>query len=177
MKRQTVLLFLIAVFGCVNAVWPEVLDSGHGGFHLKVVVEVDVSPNKAYGQFLRVGEWWNADHTWFGDAKNLYIEPVAGGCFCETSGDRSVLHMLVSFVEPGKSIRMLGGLGPLQEMGLQGVLTFQFDPLDDGGTRITHEYRVSGYTKDGLKALAPIVDQVQSDQVSRLKNRLNKLAE
>ena len=177
MKLQFTFLLWLAASTLMNTSWSEVLDSADGGFHLRVVVEVDVSPDEAYAQFLKVGDWWNADHTWYGDAKNLFIEPVAGGCFCEVSGDNSVLHMLVSFVKPGETVRMLGGLGPLQEMGLQGVMTFQFDPMENGGTRVTHDYRVSGYTKGGLKSLAAVVDQVQSDQVSRLKAKLTSVVE
>ncbi|MEM7280361.1 MAG: SRPBCC domain-containing protein, partial [Pseudomonadota bacterium] len=172
MRRLVAAIILGIQFFPVESLHAEVMDSADDGFHLKIIVEVDVPRGETYRQFLRVGEWWNSDHTWFGDAKNMYIEPVAGGCFCEVDGGQSVLHMLVSFVRPGRTIRMLGGLGPLQEMGLQGVMTFQFDDIDGGGTRVTHEYRVTGYAKGGLKGLAPVVDQVQRDQVQRLKARL-----
>ena len=42
--------------------------------------------------------------------------------------------MRVSFVDPGVEVRMLGGLGPLQMMGLHGAMSWRFEPRQDGGT-------------------------------------------
>ena len=30
-----------------------------------------------------IDEWWNPDHSWSGDAANLYVTTDRGGCFCE----------------------------------------------------------------------------------------------
>lgn len=151
----------------------EVKDAAADGFFLEVSREVSASPAATYEQFIRVGEWWNSEHTWFGDAANLSIDPQAGGCFCERDGKRSALHMLVSYVAPGEAMHMTGGLGPLQGLGLYGAMQWQFEPLENGGTRILHRYRVTGYYPGGLQQLAPVVDQVQTDQVTRLQARLN----
>lgn len=151
----------------------EVIYAADEGFYIEISREVTASPESSYEQFVRVGEWWNSEHTWFGDARNLSIDPVAGGCFCERSGDRSALHMLVSYVSPGKEMHMLGGLGPLQGLALHGAMVWKFEPLDTGGTRIVHRYRVMGYYPEGLRQLATVVDQVQTDQVARLQTRLN----
>ena len=62
------------------------------------------------------------DHTWWGRASRLSIDARAGGCFCEIAGKRQAQHMQVVFADPGKLLRMSGGLGPLQGMGLSGVL-------------------------------------------------------
>ncbi len=151
----------------------KVVHAAESGFEIKMSVSVGATPEQAYEQFLKVGEWWDPEHTWFGQAKNLSIDPVAGGCFCETEGDKSVLHMTVSYIAPNREIRMVGGLGPLQQMGLQGVLTFKFIPISDNETEIVQIYRVTGYDPQGLKALAPIVDQVQALQLKRLKARFS----
>ncbi|MFT5560206.1 MAG: hypothetical protein ACI9Z9_000079, partial [Litorivivens sp.] len=59
---------------------------------------------------------------------------------------------------------------PLQQMGLHGVLTFKFIPVSDNETKIVQLYRVTGYDPHGLKMLAPIVDEVQTLQLNRLRD-------
>jgi hypothetical protein len=71
-------------------------------------------------------------------------------------------------VDPGKLLRLTGGLGPLQGMGLTGVLEFRLVPTDAGGTTITMFYRAGGYTPDDLSKLAPVVDRVQALQIGGL---------
>lgn len=149
----------------------DVINKGEHGFSLRITSEVDAKPDDVYQQFLRIHEWWIADHTWFGDANNLTLEAKAGGCFCEKSEGREVLHMLVSFVLPNQEIKWLGGLGPLQGMGLHGAMSWRFEPSAQG-TQIIQTYNVSGYTTGGLQALAPIVDQVQSQQQAALVAKL-----
>jgi hypothetical protein len=77
--------------------------------------------------------------------------------------------MTVLLAEPGKTLRMSGGLGPLQELPVTGVLTLTFAPTT-GGTRVELIYAVGGYTKDSLAKLAPLVDRVLAEQVMRLKS-------
>jgi hypothetical protein len=62
---------------------------------------------------------------------------------------------------------MIGALGPLQEMGPTGVLTFTVAP-HASGAKLTMAYRVSGDPGLGLDALAPLVDGVLNEQFSRL---------
>ncbi len=153
----------------------EVRYATDNGFFLEVTRDVAASPDTSYAQFLRVGEWWNGDHTWFGDAANLSITPEAGGCFCEKAGGRSAFHMLVTYVDPGRAMHLVGGLGPLQGLGLHGAMSWKFESREDGGTRIVHGYRVTGYYPDGLQGLAKVVDQVQTGQVEALQARLNEV--
>ena len=164
---------LIGLFvSCAQLAQAEVLYAVDSGFHIRIAHEVKADPATAYAQFLRVGEWWNGDHTWFGKAENLSIEPWMGGCFCEAAGGKSAMHMTVSYVDPGREVRMIGGLGPLSGLGLDGAMNWMFEPLDNGGTRIVHNYRVTGYYPEGLQDLAKIVDQVQTLQVSGLLAKL-----
>ena len=153
----------------------EVLHKSANGFAIEIIREVDVSADKAYQQFIQVGEWWLKEHSWFGSSKNFSIDPRAGGCFCEIDGDREVLHMTVTHVEPGKEMHMVGGLGPLQLMGLSGGMLWRFESVSESKTRIIHSYNVSGYTDNGTDNLAAIVDQVQSSQVDALVNLLTSL--
>lgn len=149
----------------------EVLHSAEDGFELKIAISVPATPEQAYKKFVDIGSWWSPEHTWWGKAENLSLNPEAGGCFCEIDGDKSVLHLTVVFVSPNREIRLSGGLGPLQQMGLDGILTFKFIPVSDNETRIVQIYRVSGYDPNGLKGLAPVVDKVQSLQMQRLQDQ------
>jgi len=142
------------------------------GFEINIESTVKKDHKSVYQQFLNVGEWWSADHTYFGQSKNLSIEAKAGGCFCEVSGTKEVLHMTVSFVDPGKEIRMIGGLGPLQMLGIHGGMSWQFIPVNDNETKIIHHYQVVGFKKDGFEKLAPIVNKVQTLQVSSLVEKI-----
>ncbi len=153
----------------------KVVDSAPGGFVLKVERQVDVAPSVAYQHFSQINKWWIADHTYFGKSQNLSLELSAGGCFCEIEGDKQVMHMMVSYVEPDKEVRMVGGLGPLQMMGVNGGMSWKFESLKNGKTKITHQYQVSGWSAGGLDKLAPIVDKVQTMQVDALVNSLNTL--
>ncbi len=164
---QVSILLLLLLSGQVNS---EVIHSSDAGFELKMAVSVPATPEQAYKRFVDIGSWWSGEHTWWGKSANLSLQPKAGGCFCEREGDKSVQHLVVAFVEPGREVRLLGGLGPLQQMGLSGVLTFKFIPVSDNETRIVQIYRVSGYDPNGLKGLAPIVDQVQTLQLNRLRD-------
>lgn len=174
MQKHTLNTFIIvcaAVLFAISA-HAKVLESAANGFVLEISVEVPSTPEQSYAQFLRIGEWWDGEHSWFGKAENFSLDPHVGGCFCEIDGDKEAQHMRVSFVEPNKEMRLLGGLGPLQMMGVNGAMSWQFVATEQG-TKIIHRYTVSGYSRDGLDKLAAVVDQVQSIQVNRLAARLN----
>ncbi|NVK22710.1 MAG: SRPBCC domain-containing protein [Kangiellaceae bacterium] len=170
--KPTILLITIILTLISPQITAKVLDKAANGFTIEISIETDASVETAYQQFLNVGDWWNSDHTWFGDAKKMYIEPSVNGCFCEIDGTKQAIHMTVSYVEPNKEIRMIGGLGPLQMMGVHGGMSWKFEALDNGMSKITHRYQVTGYSKDGLDKLAEIVNQVQTIQVNGLKQAL-----
>ena len=160
------------LFVCIFNANAEVIDSDKNGFSIKIETHVKADAATSYQQFLRIGEWWNSDHTWFGKSENLRITPRAGECFCETSGDKEVLHMTVSFVNPNVEIRMIGGLGPLQMMGVHGGMSWKFEEIGPTETKIIHQYQVTGFATDGLDKLAPIVDSVQTIQVKALAAKI-----
>jgi hypothetical protein len=108
-------------------------------------------------------------HTWSGAAGNLKLDPKAGGCFCEKLPDGgSVQHARVIFAQPGKLLRLEGGLGPMQDMAVTGILSFKLEP-DGKGTRIRMTYRVAGMLTLPSAQLAPGVDQVMGTQLDRLR--------
>ena len=168
---------VIAVLACglATMVHPEVIDVTPSGFTLENTVEVPADTAATWRALVEdVGRWWPRDHTWWGADGELTIEPRAGGCFCERNGEQQALHLLVTFVDPGKLLRMTGGLGPLQGMGLHGALEFRLAANDNGGTSVTMYYRAGGYTPDDLSGFAPIVDQVQALQLAGLATHLRE---
>jgi hypothetical protein len=121
-----------------------------------------------------VGRWWDPAHTYSHDSKNLSIDARPGGCFCERLADNGgVQHAMVVLAIPGKTLRLVGGLGPLQDSGLHGSLTWDLADRE-GGTDATLTYSVGGYRQGGLQALAPVVDAVLSTQLRRLKSFAEK---
>lgn len=152
-----------------------VIDSTANGFTIENSAEVPTDAMTTWKALVDdVGKWWPRDHTWWGDASELTIDARAGGCFCERLGAQQAQHMQVTFVDPGRLLRLTGGLGPLQGMGLHGVLELRLSPGANGGTSITLFYRAGGYTPDDLKAFAPVVDQVQALQLGGLADHLRK---
>ncbi|TGD74829.1 ATPase [Mangrovimicrobium sediminis] len=158
-------LLLLAFSLLVPVARAEVLGVNVAGFALRVEAVAPVPLEQAWTQLVHPERWWNPAHTWSGDHANLSLALTAGGCFCERAEGLDVQHMVVSQVRPQQSLVMLGGLGPLQAMGLSGAASFVLSATDDGGTRLVHEYRVSGYAAEGFAQLAPIVDAVQQGQV------------
>ena len=167
----TVAAYTVAAWAllCVTA-GAEVIDRSAGGFTVKTSVQVAAPPGRVYAALLQVGSWWDKDHTYSGDAKNLTISAQAGGCFCEKlPGGGAVEHGRVVNVAPGQLLRLSAALGPLQELGVSGALTWQIEAAEGKQSRLTMTYAVGGYAAGGLDKLAAIVDTVLSGQVKLLK--------
>ncbi len=171
---------LAAVASCLAApALAEVKSAIPAGFEVETKVVVGLAPAEAYSALARVGEWWNSEHTYSGKAANMRIDARAGGCFCETiPGDAgtdkagTIEHMRVIYAQPGKTLRMQGGLGPLQAEAATGTLTWTLKPLA-GGTEITQSYVVGGYIRGGAEKLAPIVDKVLAEQMAGFQRRFS----
>lgn len=147
-----------------------ITDSSYYGFTIRHDAVITCFPDSIYKYLvLDVGKWWNSEHTWSGSSANLIIQPKANGCFCEKlDNGGSVRHMTVVFVEPGKVLRMQGGLGPLQLLAVEGTITFEIIPSLPT-SRVNVIYTVGGYSPTGLGHIAPLVDRVLGEQLKRLK--------
>ncbi|GLS24443.1 hypothetical protein [Marinibactrum halimedae] len=169
MKRLlSTIIVLNFVILSLSASWAfaEVRSVTPYGFIIKNQISVPHSKETVWNVLInQVDNWWPKDHSWW--EGTFSITPVAGGCFCERADEKSAEHMRITFVEPGNTLRMSGGLGPLQEMGLHGTLNWV---LTEGinATRLTLTYRVSGVYPDGFQSLASIVDKVQETQLNAL---------
>jgi hypothetical protein len=169
LKTSRLAVSLVLGLAAVASSRADVRDTRDNGFVIESTVMADAKPDAVYRQLIQVSDWWDPKHTWSGSARNLKLEPKAGGCFCEKLANRgSVQHGRVIFAQPGKLLRLEAALGPLQDMAVTGVLSFDLAP-DGPGTRIHMTYRVAGVlTMDSAK-LAPLVDQVMGIQLERLR--------
>jgi hypothetical protein len=151
----------------------EVVDASSGGFTVRTTADVSAVPRAAYlGLVVWIGSWWDPSHTYSGDARNLSIDPRAGGCWCEKlPNNGGVEHMRIVWLDPEKTVRLAGTLGPLQALAATGVMTWTFMP-GSAGTRIELTYTAGGYVTGGFEPLAKPVDQVLAAQVQRLKRFL-----
>ena len=147
----------------------DVVNQTAGGFTVKTTVPVAAPPERVFRALVDVGSWWSKDHTYSGDARNLSIAAQPGGCFCEKlpSGG-GVEHGRIVNLVPASLLRIDTALGPLQELGVSGSMTWQIAATGQGST-LTMTYVVGGYAAGGLDKLASPVDQVLSQQVQLLK--------
>lgn len=166
----------------------EVVQQADNGFAVQASVTVATDPDATFAMLRTPAKWWDKDHTWTGNAENLYMDAQAGGCFCElipneatTEGGApqrtlrgSVQHMQILYVDPGRLLRLSGALGPLQGEAVTGVLTLTLKPVN-GGTRISMDYVVGGFMRMKTAEIAPVVDKVMAAQLSRLGMALGPL--
>jgi hypothetical protein len=151
-----------------------VLAAGAGGFLVREEVRFAGTPALAWQHLMDVGSWWSPEHTYSGKSSNLSITlgPGPGGCWCEKLDNGGfVRHLEVVLVMPPKTLRLSGGLGPLQAMGVSGALTFTLKGETPGTTTVVAEYAVSGYSRAGLTQLAGTVDGVLGEAMARFAKR------
>jgi len=160
----------LVVMGMASVGSAEVTESSAQGFLVAHEATIAASPDEVYRVLVEeVGSWWSPAHTFSGDAGNLSIEARPGGCFCERlPGGGGVEHLRVVYVQPGRVLRLAGGLGPLQGSGLTGSMTWSLAPTD-GGTAVALTYSVGGFLPGGFEQLAPAVDGVLGEQLGRLR--------
>ena len=166
--KPLITLAALLVFG--GGAVAEVTDSAENGFTTVHEVVVDAPRARVWQAAVdEIGEWWSDDHTVNGDAGRMSINGVPQGCFCETFGNGGgVVHMTVTFVNPGIILRLTGGLGPLGLMGVDGNMTWEFFDAEEG-TRVKFTYAVGGYRPGGLNAIALPVDYVIGEALARMR--------
>jgi hypothetical protein len=161
----------------------EIVQSSDAGFVVHLTGEAATDRLSTWNVLIAPGEWWSDEHTYSGRAANMYLDAQGSGCFCELldapkgtpEGTRrgSIEHMHVVYAMPGTTLRMKGGLGPLQPEAVEGVLTITLKNREGGGTLIDWTYVVGGYSRHSLAEMAPLVDRVLGEQVTRLVARLD----
>jgi hypothetical protein len=174
MTKGSCILFNLALIAALAThVEAKVADSGPSGFTVKHIMEVEAPPAGAFQTFVeKIGVWWDPQHTYSGSSANLSIDARPNGCFCEklrSSG--GIAHMTVVYADPGRIVRLSGGLGPLQAYAVSGAMTVQFSEVANR-TVVDFTYTVGGYVPQGLDKLAPIVDKVLVEQMGRFERFL-----
>lgn len=167
MKRRVtglVAAFLLIV-GSAHA---DVTAKAPDGFSLHIASVVKLDRDAAWARLVDMASWWNPAHSYSGDAAAMSLDARAGGCWCEIWSGGEVEHGRVIFVMPQRVLRANAALGPLQQMGVDAVLTFELaDGAESGTTKVIVDYNVSGSSISGLDAIAATVDGVLKEQVAR----------
>jgi len=160
-----VFLLMLAAMSAQAA--PQVTPTG---FLVTFDVNVNAPVAKVYDALVgQVGSWWNPEHTYSHDAKNLSIDPRPGGCFCEKlPNGGGVEHLRVIYVAPREVLRLSGGLGPLQASGVAGSMTWKLTG-DGDQTGVQLSYSVGGFIVGGFDKIAPAVESMLREQFERLK--------
>lgn len=187
----------VALIGALAGAVParaEVTAQGQLGFVSRNVVVVPGTPAAVWKRLVTPSGWWSSEHTFSGDAANLSLDPVAGGCFCEKLPAEDALpakpgkpaprpglrggveHMHVVFVDHAKALRLVGALGPLQSEAVTATLTVTLKSVE-GGTRVIFEYVVGGYMRYPADKIAPSVDTVMGNQLASLAKLFGPVAQ
>jgi len=153
----------------------EVTSVGDFSFTVSHEISIEADPFVIYRTMTaHIDQWWNPDHSWSGDASNLYMKIERGGCFCERLPKNGrVEHLRIIFIAPGEEIRFNGALGPLQTMPVDGRMIWKIDATETGST-VRFTYMVYGHPEGGLAGIAPAVDAVIGEQLTRLGERLSR---
>ena len=140
------------------------------GFLVQLEADIHAPPAKVYEALVgQIGLWWNPEHTYSHDAKNLSIDARPGGCFCEKlPNGGGIEHLRVVYIAPPRVVRFSGGLGPLQASGVAGSMTWKLSGGSDT-TRFELSYSVGGFIPGGFEKIAPAVEAMLREQVDRLK--------
>ena len=167
--RSLLPIAVILGLSLTGAARAEVIDSQAGGFEVGHGVNIAAPPAKVWAALGHVGAWWDPRHSLSGDARNLTLDLKLGGCFCEAlANGGGARHMSVVKVQPGAVVVLEGALGPLQDTGAMGHMTWTLRDMG-GKTRITVKYDVGGYIGGGVDKWAAPVDAVLTNQIERLK--------
>ena len=168
MALKAIASFVFAITLTGSPAHADVRASAPDGLIIQIKTEVALDRDDAWARLLHIGSWWNGSHTYSGSAESMNIDAVAGGCWCELWSGGEVEHGRVMFVMPKEAIRFSTALGPLQEMGVSGALTFTLaDGSSPSKTAVTVDFKVSGSSLSSLDKLAPVIDGVITEQVTR----------
>jgi hypothetical protein len=147
----------------------EVKASAPDGLTFQYKGQIALPRETAWKRLLAVGTWWNGAHSYSGDAANMTVDAVAGGCWCEKWAGGEVEHGRVVATMNNEMVRFQTALGPLQGLGVTAVMTWTLanGPSPDT-TSITMDYSVVGSSLTNLVPMAAPVDGVLQEQFNRL---------
>ena len=152
----------------------EVKTRTDSGFTLAFERPVRAAPETVLEAVAMPAGWWSSEHTYSGDAANIRLDLIPGGCWCEALPGGGIKHAEVVMVWPERRmVRFDAPFGPLQGMGADAVLTMTWSDPPDGGERLLKwTFVVNG---PGTGAMADAIDAVMTEQFRRLGDRLDGL--
>jgi hypothetical protein len=168
------IIFCLPLLLAAQPLQAEILAAAPTGFTVRESFQSVAPAAKIWEALLAPARWWDDAHTWSGNAANMTLEPKAGGCWCETlANGGSVQHMTVDFLDPEKTLRLRGALGPLGSLAVTGVMGVAIES-SGAGSKLTLSYQVSGSVPVDLQGIAADVDAVLAEQTARLKAAAEK---
>lgn len=172
MKLRTAFILPVLLFA-VSAAEAKVTAQSSSGFTLECEVDVKVTHQNAYDNFVSIGSWWDMDHSYSHDGANMHVEAKPGGTWFETLPNGGyVTHLDVAQAAPGERLVFTGGLGPLAFMGVAGSMTVTFTKAQQG-THVKVTYAVGGFDPGRFRDLSKAVDEVIGGQLARFANFSN----
>lgn len=123
LRLASALVLLTGVLPAVRA-RAAVVEASSGGFLVSSEAMVGASPDDVYAALVEgIGSWWDPEHTFSGDSKNLSLDAKPGGCFCETlPGGGGVRHLEVVYAVGGYYPGGLQPIAPAVDSVLHGQL-------------------------------------------------------
>ena len=165
------LIFCLSLLGMLTTTAnAEVIKSATDGFIVQHSVVIDHDSARVFQVMTsQVGDWWDPAHSFSNNADNMLIDQ---DCFCERWNGNLVRHLDTTIWLENSKVVMQGGLGPLKELGLSGVMVWSLAPNRGSGTVVSWKYHVFGFSEAGLAGLATAVDGVLNEQIERLAGNL-----
>lgn len=150
----------------------EVVERSADHFVLRYATAVGTTQEDLAASLEDIGNWWNPDHAYSGDAHNLSLMLDPGTCFCEALPDGSTFeHGWVSEYDPGTGVLLEAPLGPLKGRATRADWSIGWTGAASGaGWEVVMTYVVRG---PGLGGYADGVDAVMQDQFSRFTRYLH----
>ena len=164
MKRIVISTLLLAAPAATHA---DILAAAPDHYELKQEAVSTFTPGELWDRLIHPEIWWHPDHTFSGASEHLSLDLKAGGLWKEAWDDGSVAHGTVLTVLHGKLLRLDAPFGPLQDKGVTVIWTITL-AAEGEGTRVTFTETANGTAASGLAELAPAVDYVKTEAITRL---------
>ncbi len=148
-------VFLAALLAPSHLLLAKVKDSAADRCALEIKNVTDLPAVEAFTAVVRgLGKWCDACHSYRGEPQALSID-LEKACILNKLPNRGfVRHLELAYYHLQiTTLRFTGGLGPLQEIGVNGAMTVEITEVDKP-TQIPVIYSVTGYSKQQLNKRA-----------------------
>jgi uncharacterized protein YndB with AHSA1/START domain len=117
-------------------------------------IEVNAAPDRVWKTLVKPSEWFGFDPDKSKWPKSS-LKAAPGGLFTVTFGDgTTMLHGTVTYIEPGKLMRISGPFG-LTHLAVNNTVIFELQPHGDGKkTLLRMGRRTFGYVDDTVEERA-----------------------